>query len=119
MRRAQRRPSPAAWLVHFRRIEDEIVTLYEPASSDGYSSKGDGKYYLESHVATAQGKQRHGNYASSNFEHPAIKGDAGKFWLLKQTTPVVLADSAEAQAEIKKAALAKLSAEERKVLGLD
>lgn len=97
----------------------KIVTLYEPASSDGYSSKGDKQYNLDKTVAVAQGKQKHGNYANTPFEHLAVKDTDGKYYLLKQAEPVLLADSAEAKAEIKKTALAKLSAEERQVLGLD
>lgn len=96
----------------------EIVRLYEPASTDGYTHSGDGVYYLDESVARSVGKNRHGNYSVDPLLHLAIEIIKGDYLRLVSSHPVHLADSEKAKDEIREKALSKLSDEEKELLGL-
>ena len=96
----------------------DIIKIYEPASTDGYTNDGDGVYFLEISLAIAAGRKKHGNYRSEPFEHLAIEVETGRYLLLKSSEPVIMADSEEYKTKIKLAALEKLSKEEKELLGL-
>lgn len=95
------------------------IFLYEPASTDGYTSSGDGIYFLDETSAQGRANLRHGSYAVAPIRHYAIEDGKGRYYLLKQSRPVPIADSKQATEDIAKAARAKLSKEELKALGLE
>ncbi len=105
-------------MVYEMERETEIIKLYEPTSSDGHSSTGDGVYFLDIELARMTSEQKHGNYASSPIMHLGIEIEKDKYLLLKQEKPVLLANSESAISEVKKNAISKLSEEEIDILGL-
>lgn len=98
-------------------IAPTIVSIYESASTDGYRSTGDKKYYLDYNVSKTAGRQKHGSYAVNPIEHFAIQINEDEFLILESTIPVALTNSKTEIENIKKEALAKLTPEEQKVLG--
>lgn len=98
----------------------KFVAIFEPAHSDGYKSIGDGTYHLDANEARAIARQKHGAYSRTPIEYVAATDDNKNFYILagNPPKPVHLANSAEAQEQIKKVALDKLTPEERSVLGL-
>lgn len=96
----------------------DIVKLYETASSDGYSSSGDGLYFLDKTVAISVGKNKHGNYASGPLEHNGVKVSKDGYLLIQRIDPIVLADSEAHKEKIRQSALKKLSSEEKEILGI-
>lgn len=95
----------------------KIIEIYESASADGYSLFGDGVYFTEKHQAEHFSRAKHGGCSRCE-AHAAIQTKSGEIYLLKRTTPVVMKDSREYNQKIKEAALAKLSEEEKRLLGL-
>lgn len=88
-----------------------IVTLFEPASSDGYKLSGDGTYYLSEHLADAQAKQS--THAAGSIPHAAVEiGLSGTYLLLKSTEPVTIVGTSAARAAVAAVAEKKLSAAE-------
>lgn len=96
----------------------EIINIYESASTDGYTSTGDRKYFTEKSLAIAYGKNKHGNYVTDPICYYAINIPDDGYLILASKDPVFLADSEEEKKKIKDHALSKLSSEEREVLGI-
>jgi hypothetical protein len=95
-----------------------IVQLYEPTSTDGYTDRGDGRLFKTQGEAEAAGKNKWNAYASRSLTHHALECPDGRYLLLKSATPVSLHKSPQATEDIAAAALKKLTAEERAALGL-
>ena len=95
-----------------------IIQIYESASTDGYKSFGDGVFFDTSTGANAFAKQKHGGYAVDALKHLSIMDKDGRYYLLKDTNPISLYGSRQAGEDMAKAALAKLTPEERKALGI-
>lgn len=90
-----------------------ITTLFEPASSDGWMSTGDGTYYLSEHLADAAARARHQGNAASSIKHLAVEiGLSGTYLLLKSPTPVHVVGTAAARSAIAASAIKKLSPDE-------
>lgn len=96
----------------------EIVKLYETASTDGYTRKGENLYFIEEDIAKLAGKDKHGNYAVNPICHLGIKYSNDEYLLLASDKPVALANSETARQKLKKNALKKLTKEEKELLGL-
>ncbi len=95
-----------------------IITLYESAYKDGYTSFGDGDFYLDEAVADQAARNRHDAYAVCAIHHPAIEVEDGRYLLLKPPViPVSVVGTVQAQEDIRKIALAKLTPQERTILG--
>lgn len=95
----------------------KIIYLYEPASSDGYHSSGDGSFHLDRDYAHQIAINRHGAYAANPHVHPAIEIEDGRYLLLKSSKPVSVAGTDQAVEDIAKKALSKLTPAERAALG--
>lgn len=95
----------------------KIVTLYEPQSTDGYRSFGEGVYFKIKTLADNYAKNKHKSYAYLSEEHKAIV-DGEDYYLLKSEFPVYVEGSEKADEQKRKSALSKLSEEDKKVLGL-
>lgn len=92
----------------------KLVTLYEPRSTDGYRSFGEGCYFKMSSSAEDYSRKKNGAYSASNKEHKSIvDGDN-----LKSGSPVYVEGTEKADEQKRKLALSKLSEEDKKVLGL-
>jgi hypothetical protein len=96
----------------------KIVTLYESASTDGYTATGDRLFYLDQGQAQAQSRAKHGGYSTLPLEHSAVATEDGRYLLLKSTRPVSLAGSTQAVEDLAASALKKLTTDERRALGL-
>ena len=94
------------------------VTLYEPASSDGYVPYGAGFYFLDEGLAKQWAINKHGAYAVDPIIHNAVEREDGRFLILKSTEAVSVMNTAQLKEDIRLKALSKLSPEEREVLGL-
>lgn len=95
----------------------KIVTLYEPQSSDGYGSFGDGVYFKTETLADNYSKNKHKAYASYSKDYKAIV-DGEDYYLLERETPVYVEGSNKSKERKREIALSKLSEEDKKVLGL-
>lgn len=97
----------------------KIISLFEPASSDGYKHFGDGVFHLSASNADQAAKNKHGGYAVEPIKHDAIEFEDGRYLLLKSTKPVSIVGTTQATEDIAKAALEKLTPAERVALGLN
>ena len=95
----------------------KIIEVYESASTDGYSMYGDGVYFLELHQAEHYSTNKHRGYGRTR-AHDALQLEDGRVFTLKSTTPIIIQGSKGYAERIKEGALAKLSPEEKEILGL-
>lgn len=98
--------------------EIKIVTIYESASTDGYTGFGDGIFFTEKNLAENRSKSKHGNYSTRPFSHLAIEIETGKYILVKSENPVCIEDGVAEKEAQKQNALSKLSDYEKEILGL-
>lgn len=96
----------------------EVIELYETASTDGYKQHPDGKFFESKFKAVAYGKNKYGYHSTEPIAHFAISDGDGNYYLLQQKESIQLADSKAEMEKVKRAALSKLTIEERQVLGL-
>ena len=95
----------------------KITTLFESASSDGYTTTGDGKYFSDFNDADDHAYLKHGGHGRV-LTHNSIGIIDDEYYALVSTTPIVLYGSDKYDKLIRKTALEKLTVEDRKVLGL-
>jgi hypothetical protein len=92
-----------------------FLDIFEAASCDGYTTQGSGQFFVDKYTAEKFANEKDGGHADV-LRHPAIQASDGKYYLLKSRDSVnVNEDIIE---DIRKAALAKLTKEERIALGL-
>jgi len=99
-------------------MEVEKVTIYEIAETDGYRPCPRGIFLFKKAEAILLTKHLYGNYRADPIPHNALRAKDNDFYLLKSEKPVFLYDSEKAKEEIKEKALAKLTDEEKELLGL-
>lgn len=92
-------------------LSSDVVPLWESASKDA----GHARYFLTAEEAGLDAEMKSG-ILSAVLRHSAIRCD-GRYYLLKQTEPVVLAELT-GKAALVKSARAKLTKEEREALGV-
>lgn len=96
----------------------DFITLYESASTDGYSTQGDGRYFLSRIEAEQENKELgHGGHGRV-IEHKNCIYVEGKYYSLTNRNGICLAKPREEEETIRKNALAKLTAEEQRLLGI-
>lgn len=94
----------------------KFITLYESATTDGYTTQGNGRYFsarfdVEKDVVPDKG---HGRI----IEHPNVIEIDGQYYELKSRSPITLSKPRDVEETIKKNALAKLTKEEQQLLGI-
>jgi hypothetical protein len=97
----------------------KIVNLYEITSSDGYTDRGEGRYFLSESEAKTAGEIHNKGWSSTPKKHNAIENEEGGFFILQKSSPVYLEGSPAMEEYKKKKAFEKLTSEDRKLLGLD
>lgn len=100
--------------------DPHIIIVYETSHTDGYKNNPGGDFFRTKEEAVAYAKVRFSGHGSSPIVHNAMVHGNGLLYLLKQVTPVTLADATQEVLEAKKrnAALNKLTDEDKKILGL-
>jgi hypothetical protein len=94
----------------------EIVTMYRTGHSDGYTHTHNGPMYSTFAAAHEAGRIEHGNYAVDPRPYECIKLPDGRVYIVEG--PVKTADEVELDKLVRARALAKLTAEEIKLLGI-
>ena len=92
-------------------------TLYESASTDGYTTSGDGKYFLSEKDAGSHAYYKHGGHGRVISHHYIIRINE-EYYKLVSPNPVVLYGSKQYTELLKQRAFDKLTREEQEALGL-
>ncbi len=95
--------------------ETGIFTVFQYGHSDGYTHTYGGPLYMSRDAAEFAGKKMHGNYAVEAKAMSAVR-IAGRVYLVDG--PYKTFEDVEMEEEIRKSALSKLTAAEKKVLGI-
>lgn len=101
-------------------MKPETTTVYLTGHSDGYTHTYGGPLYRSYAEAKAAGIARHGAYAVDPIPREAIVLEDGSAAYLIElgAGPVKFAEAVELEKVMRKAILAKLTEDERRILGL-
>jgi len=95
---------------------NKIITMYMTGHSDGYSRFYDGILYRNLNSARMAGMARHGNYYLEPVAHKCVILSDGKTYIVDG--PYKTATSVAQEKDSRERALAKLTPEEQRLLGL-
>lgn len=95
----------------------KIITLYESGSTDGYTDRGDGMFYLKEHEAKSYSENKHHGYGRV-LTHKNVAEIDGEYYMLKRVEPIVLANTVEELKKLRELAMNKLTDADKRVLGL-
>lgn len=95
----------------------KIIKLYESGTTDGYTTQGEGMFFVHEHEAKAYCEAKHQGYGRI-VTHDNVAEIDGEYYLLKRRSPITLASTIEAQKKLKEEILKKLTDDEKKILGL-
>lgn len=95
----------------------KIIKLYESGTTDGYTTQGEGLFFLRESEAETYTENKHKGYGRV-IAHSNVAEIDGEYYLLKSKNPITLASTIEAQKKLKEEILKKLTDEEQKILGL-
>lgn len=91
--------------------------MYQYGHSDGYTHTFGSPFYLTFADANRAGIEKYGPYAVTPRPREALVLNSGKVYLVEG--PYLMASAVEDEEKRRHKALAKLTAEERKLLGLE
>jgi hypothetical protein len=95
----------------------ELLTMYRFGHSDGYVHYHTSALYTTFATAQAAGKLTHGNYAIDPRPFECIRLRDGRTFIVEG--PVKTADEVELDKIVRDKILAKLTEEERRILGIE
>lgn len=95
----------------------KIIKLYESGTTDGYTTSGEGMFFVNEYEAKSYVENKHHGYGRV-ITHDNVAEIDGEYYLLKRRSPITLASTIEAQKKLKEEILKKLTDEEKKILGL-
>jgi hypothetical protein len=95
-----------------------IITLYRPCSTDGYTHFPEDIFFDNSLESARYAKEKHGGYAVDSSAVKAIEGEPGYYYLLSRETPVTIHGSLEFGEQARQAALGRISPQDKAILGL-